>query len=137
MAVALFTHPDMIAHSPGGGHPERPERLSAVLDALAAAALDKDRRAATEVRVEDLERVHPADHVRRLLEAGPSQGVRALDADTLLSPGSVRAARLAAGAVVDHPGTMRSPTAPWASACFRTWPWRPAPLRRKAWPASR
>ena len=101
MAVALFTHPDMIAHSPGGGHPERPERLSAVLDALAAAALDKDRRAATEVRVEDLERVHPADHVRRLLEAGPSQGVRALDADTLLSPGSVRAARLAAGAVVD------------------------------------
>ncbi len=101
MSVALFTHPDMLAHRPGVGHPESPERLQAVLDALDAAALGLDRRAATEATVIDLERLHPADHVARLLAVAPDSGFRQLDADTVLSPGSVRAARLAAGAVVD------------------------------------
>ena len=101
MSVALFTHPDMLAHRPGTGHPESPERLQAVLDALDAAALGLDRHAATEAAVADLERLHPADHVARLLAAAPDSGLRQLDADTVLSPGSVRAARLAAGAVID------------------------------------
>jgi acetoin utilization deacetylase AcuC-like enzyme len=101
MSVALFTHPDMLAHRPGVGHPESPERLQAVLDALDAADLGLDRHAATEAAVADLERLHPADHVARLLAAAPDSGLRQLDADTVLSPGSVRAARLAAGAVID------------------------------------
>ena len=37
--VALYTHPDMLGHSPGAGHPESPARLKAVLDALADAGL--------------------------------------------------------------------------------------------------
>jgi len=101
MSVALFTHPDMIDHRPGVGHPERPERLQAVLDALDAAGLSRDRHAATEAAVADLQRLHPAAHVARILAAGPVEGLAALDADTLLSPGSVRAGRLAAGAVID------------------------------------
>jgi acetoin utilization deacetylase AcuC-like enzyme len=72
-----------------------------VLDALADAGLDGDRRAATEAEVANLERVHPGGYVRTILDASPEQGVRALDPDTVLSPGSVRAARLAAGAVID------------------------------------
>lgn len=99
MAVALFTHPDMLLHAPGAGHPERPDRLAAVVDALADEALD--RRAASEASVEDLQRIHPAAYVTRLLNASPMSGVVQLDPDTALSPGSVRAARLAAGAVVD------------------------------------
>lgn len=101
MSVALFTHPDMLAHQPGLGHPESPERLKAVLDALEDAGLDLDRRAASEAAVEDLERLHPQCYVARLLSAAPASGFTQLDADTVLSPGSVRAARLAAGAVVD------------------------------------
>jgi acetoin utilization deacetylase AcuC-like enzyme len=101
MAATLFTHTDMIAHSPGAGHPERPERLAAVLAALEAGALGRDRREAREADVADLERVHPAAHVKAILAAAPAEGVRQLDPDTVLSPGSVRAARLAAGAVVD------------------------------------
>jgi acetoin utilization deacetylase AcuC-like enzyme len=91
----------MIDHRPGAGHPERPERLQAVLDALDAADLGLDRRAATEARIADLERLHPNAHVARILTAGPADGFNQLDADTILSPGSVRAARLAAGAVID------------------------------------
>ena len=101
MSVTLFTHPDMLAHQPGVGHPERPERLQAVLDAIADAGLGRDRHAATEAAVTDLERLHPADYVGRLLAASPASGVNQLDADTILSPGSVRAARLSAGAVID------------------------------------
>ncbi|MDP3404638.1 MAG: histone deacetylase family protein [Brevundimonas sp.] len=101
MSVTLFTHPDMIAHAPGNGHPERPERLAAVLAALEDADLSLDRLAATEATVSDLERIHPAAHVARILAASPAAGLAQLDADTVLSPGSVRAARLAAGAVID------------------------------------
>lgn len=101
MSVALFTHPDMIAHAPGAGHPERPERLAAVMAALDDSDLSLDRRAATEAVVADLERIHPAAYVARMIEASPARGLAQLDADTVLSPGSVRAARLAAGAVID------------------------------------
>jgi acetoin utilization deacetylase AcuC-like enzyme len=101
MSVALFTHPDMLDHRPGVGHPERPERLLAVLDALDAADLGLARHAAGEAAILDLERLHPVAYVARLLTAAPASGLNQLDADTILSPGSIRAARLAAGAVVD------------------------------------
>ncbi|PZN98670.1 MAG: acetoin utilization protein, partial [Alphaproteobacteria bacterium] len=42
-----------------------------------------------------------ADYVSRIFGASPTSGSVQLDADTILSPGSVRAARLAAGAVID------------------------------------
>jgi acetoin utilization deacetylase AcuC-like enzyme len=101
MTVPIFTHPAMLEHSPGAGHPESPSRLKAVLDALDDAGLVGDRRAAAQAEVADLERVHPAAYVARLLEAAPQTGLRQLDADTVLSPGSVPAARLAAGAAID------------------------------------
>ena len=72
MSVTLFTHPDMLSHRPGEGHPERPERLQAVLDALESANLSRDRRAATEADLADLERLHPADYVVRLISASPA-----------------------------------------------------------------
>lgn len=99
--LPIFTHPSMLSHAPGAGHPESPERLKAVLDALADAGLAGDRRAANSAEVADLERVHPAAYVARLLDASPVEGMIQLDADTVLSPGSVPAARLAAGAAID------------------------------------
>jgi acetoin utilization deacetylase AcuC-like enzyme len=100
MTLLLYTHRDMADHQPGLGHPERPERLKAVLDSLDDAGLKLETREAAEAEIEALTRVHPRAYVERVLAASPERGVRALDADTLLSPGSLRAARLAAGAVV-------------------------------------
>jgi len=48
----------------------------------------------------DLARVHPDRHVAALEASAPASGARPLDPDTWLSPGSLRAARRAAGAVV-------------------------------------
>ena len=36
MTTLLYTHPSCIEHDPGQYHPETPERLKAVLEALAA-----------------------------------------------------------------------------------------------------
>ena len=98
MSVALFSHPDMLRHDAGPGHPEHAGRVSAVLDALADA--DLDRRDAAEVEDADLLRVHSRAYVDAIVRAAPDQGRRPLDPDTWMSTGSLRAARLAAGAVV-------------------------------------
>ncbi len=100
MTTLLYTHPACFEHDPGRGHPECPARLKAVLDALddpAFAALE--RREAPEATREQLLRVHPAGFVDQVLKAIPEHGYAGLDADTIVSPGSGRAALRAAGAV--------------------------------------
>jgi acetoin utilization deacetylase AcuC-like enzyme len=101
MTVALYTHPDMLDHRPGDRHPERPERLRAVMSALEDATdLDLAVRDAPLVEPADLARVHPQAYVEAIGKAAPAAGLRKLDPDTYMSPGSLNAARRAAGAVV-------------------------------------
>lgn len=101
MTLALYTHLDMLDHRPGAGHPERPERLRAVLDALEDASdLELLVRDAPLVEAADLARVHPDAYVARIDGAAPLTGVRQLDPDTFMSAGSLNAARRAAGAAV-------------------------------------
>ena len=97
----LFTHPDCVAHNPGPGHPERPERLKAVLAALDHADFAAlDRREAPLATIEQIGRVHGPGFVASLLESVPDQGFVRVDADTVMSPGSGHAALRAAGAVI-------------------------------------
>ncbi len=91
----------MEAHNPGPGHPERPLRLRAVMDALADAGLTSDLRSAGLADRTALERVHPPAYVERIFFTSPPSGMRALDPDTSMSPGSLNAALRAAGAVID------------------------------------
>ncbi len=99
MTLPIFTHPAMLDHRPPEGHPERPQRLTAVMEALESAGLAGDRRQAQAIDAADLARVHPAAFVTAMDKASPSEGYRFLDPDTALSPGSLEAAYLAAGAV--------------------------------------
>jgi len=101
MRTLVYTHEACLAHDPGGYHPESPERLRAILAALSApefAALE--RRAAPRADLAAIARVHPGDFAERLLAAVPRSGQIALDADTVLSPGSGEAALRAAGAAI-------------------------------------
>ncbi len=101
MDVALYTHADMLDHRPGAGHPERPERLSAVVDALSDATdLDLEPRGAPLAKEADLLRVHRLAYVETIFAAAGLAGGRRLDPDTYMSAGSLNAARRAAGAVV-------------------------------------
>ncbi|MBV9538781.1 MAG: histone deacetylase family protein, partial [Acidisphaera sp.] len=97
--VALITHPDCLDHDTGPGHPERPDRLRRVLAALDGEAFaELAREAAPEATREQLGRVHPPDYVDAMLAIRPPPGSHhALDPDTVVSAGSVRAALRAAG----------------------------------------
>lgn len=100
MTTRLYTHPACLEHDPGRLHPERPERLKAVLDALDApefAALERIEAPRAE-RLQ-IERVHAPFYVDYVLRAVPEAGRVDLDADTTLSAGSGEAMLRAAGAV--------------------------------------
>src|SRR5690348_9789983 len=100
MTVAIYTHPDMFDHRPGEHHPERPDRLAAVLDALGDATLDLAPHEAPIVEAADLLLVHDAAYVAEIERLAPAAGRRHLDPDTAMSSGSLLASRRAAGAVV-------------------------------------
>src|SRR5436305_15219537 len=100
MTTLLYTRPAGRDTGPGPYHPESPARLRAVLEALDSPEFARlERREAPEAAIEDLVRVHPRAFVERLLAAVPESGHRGIDADTILSPASGRAALRAAGAV--------------------------------------
>lgn len=101
MTTLLYTHEACLNHDPGRHHPESPERLRAILAALATREFATlERREAPRARLEDIARVHPRAFVERLLALVPKSGYAAIDADTIVSPGSGEAALRAAGAVI-------------------------------------
>ena len=71
------------------------------MDALGDAGLAKDLREPAEAPRAALERVHSPAYVDAVFAAAPAAGLVSLDPDTAMSPGSLKAALLAAGAVID------------------------------------
>ncbi len=99
MAVALLTHPACLGHDTGPGHPERPERLRAVWQALEHADFNPLLREQAPLATQaQLELAHPRAYVERILAIRPAAPrLQQLDADTLMSAGSVEAALHAVG----------------------------------------
>ncbi len=102
MTTALLHHPIFDRHAVADGHPECPQRLSSITDALHAQhlydhLLHVEARAATR---EELERVHESRYLDMLESRAPSDGFEHLDPDTWLSPDTLPAARHAAGAAL-------------------------------------
>lgn len=100
--VHLFTEPRMLEHVPAPRHPERPERLAAILrhlnrTGLSASCVPGAVRPASE---DELRRVHTRAHLAEIA-AFVAEGGGLIEADTWMSSGSDLAARLAAGAAID------------------------------------
>lgn len=102
MSVLILTHAACVAHDPGPHHPECPDRWRAVTRALEDEAFSSLPRAeAPEATREQILRVHPEAYLNAILDSAPAEGDRvALDADTILSHGSIAAALRSAGAAV-------------------------------------
>ena len=98
----LITHPDCEKHEKPG-HPERPERLAAVMKRVHASGLsqDMDVKLATEISDQLLMQVHPKSHIEHVVNSEPDNSWLHIDPDTYMSAGSVRAAKLAVGACVE------------------------------------
>ena len=108
MTIALITHPECLLHNPGIDHPESPERLRVISKELGLAGLEPFliHEIAPLVSHEQLSRVHTEDYIESLLKLTPHDGVIAIDADTVISPHTLLAARYAAGAVVIDKSTL-------------------------------
>lgn len=100
MPTLVFTHPDCLKHDTGSHHPERPERLKAILGALDGEAFASLQcRQAPRADKVQLARIHPQRYIDWVLGQVPKEGWAGLDADTIISAGSGEAALRAAGAV--------------------------------------
>ncbi len=102
MATAYITHQDCCRHEMGSFHPESPERLKAIHAYLEKSGLTErlTHLQAEPATTRQLERIHPAKYVANLRVSQPQQGLTPIDPDTSLCPHSIRAAELAAGAVI-------------------------------------
>ncbi len=102
MSVALVTHADCILHEMGMHHPESPERLKAVLDALDASGFggQLDEHEAPRASAEELARVHAEAHIDTVYDSAPEDDYAYLDPDTSMNRMSLSASLRAAGAVV-------------------------------------
>jgi acetoin utilization deacetylase AcuC-like enzyme len=98
VSTTVVWHPACRLHDPGAGHPERPERIDAVLSALRASDLAAavDWCEAIPATRDALARVHPVRHLA-MLERLADEGGATLDADTVLGPTSWASAVAAAG----------------------------------------
>lgn len=97
-STVLITHPDCLGHETPQGHPEQIARLEVLLKALER--LPVEVLSAPLAQEADLLSVHPQHYLDALRAASPAHGSAALDADTHLSAGSLKAAYRAAGGVL-------------------------------------
>ena len=98
MSTLLISHHACLDHLTPAGHPERPDRLRAVEQALEAETFQTlAREQAPMAEAAILALCHPMDYVEEIRNASPSQGMVRLDADTSMSPGSFEAVLRAVG----------------------------------------
>jgi acetoin utilization deacetylase AcuC-like enzyme len=122
--VALFYHPAFLEHDTGY-HPESPDRLRAIVEALDAHGIPPSCLLRPEpVDMALLQQVHDARYIAAVQRVAGSGGAY-WDVDTYISPRSYQAALLAAGAavaavdsVMRAPGGADAPADGWHGPAF-------------------
>ena len=96
--TAFITHSDCWLHNMGAGHPESPDRLSAIRDRMIASGLEQyvESFDAPQATMEQLQRAHSPEYVRELFETAPERGIVHLDPDTVMCSHTLKAALRAA-----------------------------------------
>lgn len=98
MTLRIYSHPDCLQHDTGPGHPECSARLQGILDKLAALQAFASHFDAPLGSNAQTLLAHTPEYLQALEAAVPASGRTALDADTLMSPLSLQAARYGVGA---------------------------------------
>ncbi len=98
--TCIYHHDDCLTHEPGPFHAENPGRLNVIMAALrdAAFAPPLDYAAAPLGTDEQILLAHTRAYLDLIKASAPTEGHRALDPDTVMSPGSLSAALRAVGA---------------------------------------
>ena len=99
MNTAIVTSDSSEKHITGDGHPEQPKRVSAVINKL------RKRDNLLWIKSEKfdqkiLKKVHGSDYIESVKNSFPSSGLKFLDGDTIISPGSKKATYDAVGSII-------------------------------------
>jgi len=101
MTTLLLTHPASLHHTVPAGHPERPERMQAVAQALDQPAFAMLTRAEAPLGTLDHVALCHSEHlISELRHIAPHTGVVYVDPDTAMSPGTWEAAMRGVGGAV-------------------------------------
>ena len=103
MTTLLYSHDSCIEHNPGDTHPERPDRLRAIMAGLEGKDFEGlERREAPEVEIDTIALVHDRSYINLVVANAPKDAgdLVHLDPDTVMSPASLEAALRATGAGV-------------------------------------
>ncbi len=93
MSTLLISHPACTNHITPPGHPERPDRMRAVEEALGDERFQMLAREQAPMADGDIVSLaHPMEYFEAIRNASPSEGMVRIDADTSMSPGSFEAA---------------------------------------------
>ncbi|MHA6298518.1 histone deacetylase family protein [Devosia sp. CAU 1758] len=90
MTTLLVSQPNFADHQTPEGHPERPDRIRAIEEALTGsrfAALKRSSAPYGDLMLAEL--VHDRAYLARLRDARPAEGIGQVDADTFISDGSL------------------------------------------------
>ena len=98
--LTVITHDAFANHPVPMGHPERPDRIRHVWQALDEDFADLARLEAPEASAEAIARVHGDNYLELIAEQEPQEGMISLDPDTHMGKGTLEASRRAAGGAV-------------------------------------
>jgi len=99
MSTAVITSDSSLDHLTGNGHPEKPDRVSSVIDTLKREKnliWDKTKKFDETF----LEITHSSNYVSEIKKSFPKEGLSFLDGDTIISPGSKNATVDAVGSII-------------------------------------
>jgi len=99
VSTCIITSDTSINHLTGDGHPERPERIKAITEKLKKRKdliWEKPKKFDPII----LKKAHDENYVDMIQKSFPKEGLKLLDGDTLISPGSEKAIMDAVGCVI-------------------------------------
>ena len=101
MTTLLLSHPASLNHLTPPGHPERPDRMRAVAQALGDTSFDALIRAdAPEGSLDHVSLCHDNHYIDELRHIAPASGLVYIDGDTSLSPGTWEAVMRGVGGAI-------------------------------------
>ena len=99
MKTAIISSKTSVNHLTGDGHPEQPKRVTVITERLKKnKSLIWDKPTAFDHNI--LKKAHDEDYVSMVEKSFPNKGLKFLDGDTIISPGSEDAAIDAVGSVI-------------------------------------
>ena len=101
MKTGIITTNTYLNHDTGQGHPERADRVTAIIENLKKlSSKNLVWKKPTKFDLRYLQLAHDEDYLNDVKDSFPTKGLNFLDGDTILSPGSKEATSDAVGSII-------------------------------------